>query len=75
MEFYSLKTRSIISVPREQLRKRRHVRILAGGGRQERYAVVAAVDVQGTPMTLSRLVSRAQFEALDVPEDAGPAAP
>jgi hypothetical protein len=69
VDFYNVKTRQMVNVPESQIRKRRTSRPLSGGRTQERYAAVAQVDVDGKPLNLYKFLSRADFEALQVPED------
>jgi hypothetical protein len=69
VDFYNVKTRQKVNVPEAQIRKRRTSRQLSGGRTQERYAAVAQVDVDGKPLNLYKFLSRADFEALQVPED------
>jgi hypothetical protein len=48
--------------------KRRSVRTTSGGVRQERYAAVAEVTVDGKPLKLFKFVDRATFDRLPGPE-------
>ena len=68
MEFFNLKTKQKVDVPESQLKKRRSVRTTSGGTRQERYAVVADVTVDGKPLRMFKFVNKATFDALAVPE-------
>lgn len=69
VDFYNMKTKSTVSVPEDQVRKRRMVRTTSGGKRQERYAAVAEVDVQGRPVRMFKFLSKEQFDGLSVPEE------
>lgn len=69
MDFYNLKTKQMVKVPDAQVRKRRTSRQLSRGGTQERYAAVAEVQVDGKPFKLYKFLSRADFDALKVPEE------
>jgi ABC-type thiamine transport system ATPase subunit len=69
VDFYNVKTRQKVNVSESQIRKRRTSRQLSGGRTQERYAAVAKVDVEGKPINLYKFLSRADFEALQVPEE------
>jgi len=44
LEFYNLKTKKKVEIPESEIKKKRSVRTTSGGIRQERYAVVAAID-------------------------------
>ena len=68
MQFYNLKTKERVEVPDSELKKRRSVRTTSGGTRQERYAVVADVDVDGKPLRMYKFVNKATFDSLHVPE-------
>ena len=62
MEFYSLKHRKTVDVPEELVRKRLIER-QTSRGTQQRYMLEAKTDVEGTPVSLHKFVSRATFEA------------
>ena len=68
MEFYNLKTKKKVEVPDSEIKKSRSVRTTSGGIRQERYAVVAEVDVDGKPLRMFKFVNKATFDSLHVPE-------
>jgi hypothetical protein len=68
VEFYSLKHRRVVTVPDNDVRKRRMLRKTAGGKAQERYAVTAETMVDGQTVRLSKFVNRDAFERLAVPE-------
>jgi hypothetical protein len=68
MEFYNLKTKQKVEVPESEMKKRRSVRTTSGGTRQERYAVVADVDVDGKPLRMFKFINKATFDSLAVPE-------
>jgi hypothetical protein len=67
MQFYSVKHRAWISAPPESLRKRRltRPRVRPCGAR---YAAVATVLVDGSPLRVTRFLTREAFDSLDVPE-------
>ena len=68
MEFYNLKTKKKVEIPESEIKKKRSVRTTSGGIRQERYAVVADIDVDGKPMRMYKFVNKATFDSLHVPE-------
>lgn len=68
MEFFNLKSKKMVDIPEDQLRKRRSVRTTSGGKRQERYAVIAEVQQDGKPLQLFKFVNKETFDRLDVPE-------
>ncbi len=68
MEFFNLRTKKSVTVPDSQIRKRRSVRITSGGKRQERYAVVAEVQVGDKTTQMFKFVNKETFDKLAVPE-------
>jgi hypothetical protein len=68
MNFYNLKTKQTVDVPESDIRKRRSVRTTSGGKKQERYAAVAEVTVDGQPVKLFKFIDKATFDNLQVPE-------
>jgi hypothetical protein len=68
MQFYNLKTKSKVEVPDSDIKKRRSVRTTSRGTRQERYAVVADMDVDGKSVRMFKFVNKATFDSLNVPE-------
>ncbi len=68
MQFYNLKTKAKVEVPDSDIKKRRSVRTTSRGTRQERYAVVADMDVDGKPVRMFKFVNKAMFDSLNVPE-------
>jgi hypothetical protein len=68
LEFYNLKTKKKVNVPESEIKKKRSVRTTSGGIRQERYAVVADVEVDGKPLRMYKFVNKATFDSLHVPE-------
>ena len=68
MEFYNLKTKQKVEVPESEMKKRKSVRTTSKGTRQERYAVVADVNVEGKPMRMFKFVNKATFDSLHIPE-------
>ena len=68
MQFYNLKTKSKVEVPDSDIKKRRSVRTTSRGTHQERYAVVADMDVDGKPVRMFKFVNKATFDSLNVPE-------
>jgi hypothetical protein len=68
MNFYNLKTKQTVDVPERDIRKRRSVRITSGGKKQERYAAVAEVKVDGQPVKLFKFIDKGTFDGLKVPE-------
>jgi hypothetical protein len=68
MQFYNLKTKQPVEVPDSELKKRRSVRTTSGGKRQERYAAVADVQVDGKPLRMFKFISKQTFDSLPAPE-------
>ncbi len=68
MQFYNLKTKSKVEIPDSDIKKRRSVRTTSRGTRQERYAVVADMDVDGKPVRMFKFVNKATFDSLNVTE-------
>jgi hypothetical protein len=68
MEFYNLKTKRSVDVPERDIKKRRSVRTTSGGKRQERYAAVADVEVDGKPLRMYKFINKETFDSLGVPE-------
>lgn len=68
MQFYNLKTKQTVEVPESKMKKRKSVRTTSRGTRQERYAVVADVDVDGKPVRMFKFVNKATFDSLHIPE-------
>jgi hypothetical protein len=68
MKFYNLKTKQSVEVPESGIKKRRSVRTTSGGKRQERYAAVADVDVDGKTVRMFKFVNKETFDSLAVPE-------
>lgn len=69
LDFYNARSRSSVPVPTDKVRKRRVVRTGDNGSRQERYAAVAEIEVEGRELRLFKFISRDQFDTLDVPEE------
>ncbi|HSS92409.1 MAG TPA: hypothetical protein VLR46_00305 [Candidatus Dormibacteraeota bacterium] len=68
MEFYNLKTKQKVEVPDSEIKKRKSVRTTSRGTRQERYAVVADVEVDGKPLRMFKFVNKETFDKLHVAE-------
>ncbi len=68
MQFFNLKTKQVVDVPDAQVSKRRSVRVTSGGQKQERYAAVAEITVDGKPLKLFKFVNRETFDSLKGPE-------
>ncbi len=68
MQFFNLKTRKLVDVPDREIRKRRSHRTTSRGTKQERYAVVAEVQVEGKPVQMFKFVKKETFDQLNVPE-------
>ena len=68
LEFYNLKTKQKVEVPESEMKKRRSVRTTSKGTRQERFAVVADVNVDGKPVRMFKFVNKATFDSLHIPE-------
>lgn len=65
IQFYDVKSRQKVSVPESQVRKTKYERTTKDGGIQTRYALRAVHE--GTKLT--KFSSKADWEALDVPEE------
>ncbi len=65
MQFYNVKSRSKVDVDQKDITKKKFVRTTKTGGSQTRYAARAQVD--GTNLT--RFISEADYNTLNVPED------
>jgi hypothetical protein len=50
------------------MKKRRSVRTTSRGTRQERYAVIADVNVDGKPIRMFKFVNKETYDSLPVPE-------
>jgi hypothetical protein len=68
LQFYNLKTKQTVEVPESEMKKRRSVRTTSRGTRQERYAVIADVNVDGKPIRMFKFVNKETFDSLPVPE-------
>ena len=68
MEFFNLKSKKMVDIPEDRLKKRRSVRTTSGGKTQERYAVVATIEQDGKPLQLFKFVNKETFDRLNVPE-------
>jgi len=68
LQFYNLKTKQKVEVPESEMKKRKSVRTTSKGTRQERYAVVADVNVDGKPVRMFKFVNKATFDSLHIPE-------
>jgi hypothetical protein len=69
MQFYNLKTKKKVEVAEQDIKKRRMVRTTSGGTRQERYAAVASIHVDGKPLQMFKFLNKATFDSLNVPEE------
>lgn len=65
MQFYNVKSRSKVDVPETELAKKKFVRATKDGRTQVRYA--ARADVNGSKLT--RFITEADYNRLDVPEE------
>ena len=68
MQFYNLKTKQTVEVPESEMKKRRSVRTTSRGTRQERYAGIADVNVDGKPIRMFKFVNKETYDSLPVPE-------
>jgi hypothetical protein len=68
LQFYNLKTKEKVEVPDSEIKKRKTVRTTSQGTRQERYAAIADVNVDGKPLRMYKFVNKATFDSLHVPE-------
>ena len=68
MQFYNLKSKKKVEVPEHDIKKRRMVRTTSGGKRQERYAAIASVHVDGKPLQMFKFLNKETFDSLNVPE-------
>jgi hypothetical protein len=69
MQFYNLKSKKKVEVAEHDIKKRRMVRTTSGGKRQERYAAVASVHVDGKPLQMFKFLNKETFDSLNVPEE------
>ena len=69
MQFYNLKTKKKVEVAEQDIKKRRMVRTTSGGTRQERYAAVASIHVDGKPLQMFKFLNKETFDSLNVPEE------
>jgi hypothetical protein len=65
IQFYDVKSRQKVSIPESQVRKTKFERTTKAGDIQTRYALRAVHE--GTKLT--KFCSRADWEALNVPEE------
>ncbi len=65
MQFYNVKTRSKVEVPENELAKKKFIRTTQDGRTQARYA--ARANVNGASLT--RFITEADYNKLDVPEE------
>jgi hypothetical protein len=65
IQFYDVKSRQKVSIPESSVRKTKFERTTKDGSRQTRYALRTVYD--GTKLT--KFCSKADWEALDVPEE------
>jgi hypothetical protein len=63
MRFYSVRHRRAVDVPDEAIEARVTERPTKSGGVQVRYLLVAKTEVEGQPVTLTKFVTRTEFEA------------
>jgi hypothetical protein len=68
LQFYNLKTKEKVEVPDSEIKKRKTVRTTSQGTRQERYAAIADVNVDGKPLRMYKFVNKATFDSLHVPD-------
>lgn len=69
VRFYSLKHRRYVDVPSSEVRKRTISREGANAGPNSRHLFVARTEVDGVPARLTRIVSRAEYDASDIIEE------
>lgn len=69
MDFYNVRTKATVAVPLDRVRKRRTVKVGDDGRRQERFAAIAELESDDQQLRLFKFISRAAFDALDVPEE------
>lgn len=69
MEFYDVRHRKKVDVPESQVRKKSYTRTTKNGSTQTRYAVRARISVEGSEVSLTKFVSKAEYDRLSVPED------
>ena len=65
VKFYNVKTRDFVTVPTSQLKKKKYEKQTKSGQTQVRYAVRAHVD----GANLTKFVSKADYDSLNVPEE------
>ncbi len=69
MEFYDVRHRQKVSVPDSQIRKTSYTRTTKNGSTQTRYAVRARATVQGHEVSLTKFITKAEYDRLNVAEE------
>lgn len=69
MEFYDVRHRKKVDVPESQVSKKSYTRTTKNGSTQTRYAVRARVTVDGSEVSLTKFISKADYDRLNVAED------
>ncbi len=69
MEFYDVRHRRKVNVPESDVRKTSYTRTTKNGSTQTRYAVRAKTKVEGVEVSLTKFISKAEFDRLNVPAE------
>jgi hypothetical protein len=69
MEFYDVRHRKKVNVPEAHVRKTSYTRTTKNGSTQTRYAVRAKTKVDGDDVSLTKFISKAEYDRLGVAEE------
>ncbi len=69
MEFYDVRHREKVNVPESDVRKTSYTRTTKNGSTQTRYAVRAKAKVKEVEVSLTKFISKAEFDRLNVVEE------
>ncbi len=69
MEFYDVRHRKKVDVPESDVRKTSYTRTTKNGSTQTRYAVRAKTKVEGVEVSLTKFISKAEFDRLPMAEE------
>jgi hypothetical protein len=69
MEFYDVRHRKKVNVSDADVRKTSYTRTTKNGSTQTRYAVRARTKVDGDDVSLTKFISKAEYDRLSVAEE------
>ena len=69
MEFYDVRHRKKVTVPDASIHKTSYTRTTKNGSTQTRYAVRAKTKVDGDDVSLTKFISKAEYDRLSVAEE------